>query len=106
MREAFYQINRYGRESFWAGSALYEYVQIFVISNGTQTKYYSNTTREGHIKSLNRDNVITSPRNNAITKRPKTSDSFEFTSYWADGTNQVLNDLTDFTATFFTATRC
>lgn len=50
IREAFNQINRYQRDSFWAGSALYEYVQIFVISNGTHTKYYSNTTRSAHIK--------------------------------------------------------
>jgi len=93
LKEAFNQINRYGRESFWASSALYEYVQIFVISNGTETKYYSNTTRENHVNSLQRNNVI--------TRKPRTSNSFEFTSYWADGTNQVLNDLTDFTATFF-----
>ena len=45
LKEAFNQINRYQRDSFWAGSGLYEYVQIFVISNGTNTKYYSNTTR-------------------------------------------------------------
>ena len=50
LKEAFNQINRYQRDSFWAGSGLYEYVQIFVISNGTNTKYYSNTTRESHIK--------------------------------------------------------
>ena len=46
IREAFNQINRYQRDSFGAGSGLYEYVQIFVISNGTNTKYYSNTTRK------------------------------------------------------------
>ena len=45
LREAFNQINRYQRDSFWAGSGLFEYVQIFVISNGTYTKYYSNTTK-------------------------------------------------------------
>ncbi len=50
LKEAFNQINRYQRDSFWAGSGLYEYIQIFVISNGTNTKYYSNTTRESHIK--------------------------------------------------------
>ena len=44
IREAFNQINRYQRDSFWAGCGLYEYIQIFVISNGTSTKYYSNTT--------------------------------------------------------------
>ena len=50
IREAFNQIDRYQRDSFWASSGLYEYVQIFVISNGTNTKYYSNTTRFNHIK--------------------------------------------------------
>ena len=53
IREAFNQINRYKRDSFWAGSGLFDYVQIFVISNGTNTKYYSNTTRLGHIKDFN-----------------------------------------------------
>ena len=91
IKEAFNQINRYGRESFWAGCALFEYVQIFIISNGTETKYYSNTTRAGHISEINKQKN---------TSRPRTSNSFEFTSYWADGTNKVLNDLTDFTSTF------
>lgn len=91
VKEAFNQINRYGRESFWAGSELFEYVQIFIISNGTETKYYSNTTRAGHISEISKQKN---------TSRPRTSNSFEFTSYWADGTNKVLNDLTDFTATF------
>jgi len=50
LKEAFNQIKRYQKDSFWAGSGLYEYVQIFVISNGTNTKYYSNTTRESHIR--------------------------------------------------------
>ena len=45
IREAFHQIDRYQRDSFWAGNGLFEYVQIFVISNGTNTKYYSNSTR-------------------------------------------------------------
>lgn len=49
LREAFNQINRYSRESFWSGSGLFEYVQLFVISNGTHTKYYSNTTRKKHL---------------------------------------------------------
>ena len=53
IKEAFNQINRYQRDSFCAGSGLYEYVQIFVISNGTNTKYYSNTTRFNHIKDSN-----------------------------------------------------
>ena len=53
IREAFNQINRYQRDSFWAGSGLFEFVQIFVISNGTNTKYYSNSTRFNHIKDSN-----------------------------------------------------
>jgi len=91
LKEAFNQINRYQRDSFWAGSGLYEYIQIFVISNGTSTKYYSNTTRESHIKEQ------TSTRN----KSKKTSNSFEFTSYWTDSNNKVIPDLVDFTRTFF-----
>lgn len=91
LKEAFNQINRYQRESFWAGRGLYEYIQIFVISNGTSTKYYSNTTRENHVKEKN------STRN----KSKKTSNSFEFTSYWADSNNKIIPDLVDFTRTFF-----
>ena len=91
IREAFNQINRYQRDIFWAGSGLFEYVQIFVISNGTNTKYYSNTTRARHIKemSFNRRKV------------KKSSNSFEFTSYWADANNRAITDLVDFTKTFF-----
>lgn len=92
LKEAFNQINRYGRESFWAGNALFEYVQIFVISNGTETKYYSNTTRDSHIK----EQAKTGKK-----PRQKTCNSFEFTSYWADAGNKILGDLDDFTATFF-----
>lgn len=92
LKEAFNQINRYQRESFWAGSGLYQYVQIFVISNGTRTKYYSNTTRFNHIKEWE-----TSGRKSS----KKTSNSYEFTSYWADGNNRVIADLVDFTKTFF-----
>jgi type I restriction enzyme, R subunit len=92
IREAFNQINRYQRESFWASSGLFEYVQIFVISNGTHTKYYSNTTRNAHIKEQS-----SSKRRN--TK--KTSNSFEFTSFWADANNNIIPDLVDFTKTFF-----
>lgn len=90
IKEAFNQIERYQRDSFWAGLGLYEFVQIFVISNGTNTKYYSNTTRFNHIK-------------NTTTKgdKEKTSNSFEFTSYWADANNKVIADLIDFTRTFF-----
>lgn len=91
IREAFNQIKRYQRDSFWAASGLYEYVQIFVISNGTNTKYYSNTTRNSHIKEMSEG------RN----KSRKTSNSFEFTSFWADANNKVIPDLVDFTKTFF-----
>lgn len=92
LREAFNQIKRYIRESFFAGSGLFEYVQIFVISNGTHTKYYSNTTRGSHIKELG-----SKGRKNS----KKTSNSFEFTSFWADAKNKVIPDLVDFTRTFF-----
>ena len=91
IREAFNQINRYQRDSFWAGSGLFEYVQIFVISNGTNTKYYSNTTRARHIKEMSYNK----------RKVKKSSNSFEFTSYWADANNKAITDLVDFTKTFF-----
>lgn len=91
IREAFNQIERYQRDSFWAGCGLFEYVQIFVISNGTLTKYYSNTTRINTIK----DAV------SGKTKKSKTSNSFEFTSYWADANNKVIPDIVDFAKTFF-----
>ncbi|HBR30303.1 MAG TPA: DEAD/DEAH box helicase [Firmicutes bacterium] len=92
IREAFNQINRYQRDSFWASSGLFEYVQIFVISNGTHTKYYSNTTRNAHIKEQSESHR---------RKSKKTSNSFEFTSFWADSNNKVIADLVDFTKTFF-----
>ncbi len=91
IREAFNQINRYQRDSFWAGCGLYEYVQIFIISNGTNTKYYSNSTRFNAIKDANASKG----------KKGKTSNSFEFTSFWADANNRVIPDLIDFTKTFF-----
>ena len=91
LKEAFNQINRYQRDSFWAGCGLYKYVQIFVISNGTNTKYYSNSTRFNHIKEQERNR----------TKSKKTSNSFEFSSFWADSNNKTINDLIDFTRTFF-----
>ncbi len=91
IREAFNQIERYQRESFWAGCGLYNYVQIFVISNGTNTKYYSNTTRSNAIKELKSHGG----------KKAKTSHSFEFTSFWADANNRIIPDLIDFTKTFF-----
>ncbi|MFZ4549734.1 MAG: type I restriction endonuclease, partial [Bacteroidales bacterium] len=92
IKEAFNQINRYNRESFWAGCGLFEYVQLFVISNGTYTKYYSNTTRFTHIKELG---------NNIVRKGKRTSNSYEFTSWWADGNNRPIIDLMDFVRTFF-----
>lgn len=92
IREAFNQINRYQRDSFWAGCGLYQYIQLFVISNGTNTKYYSNTTRFQHIKDNGEKNQ---------SKKKKTSNSFEFTSYWADEKNRTIPDLVDFTKTFF-----
>lgn len=91
IREAFNQIDRYQRDSFWAGSGLFEYVQLFVISNGTLTKYYSNTVREGHLAEQSR----------AKAGRKKTSNSFSFTSWWADAKNQPIPELADFTKTFF-----
>ena len=91
IREAFNQIKRYQRDSFWAASGLYEYVQIFVISNGTHTKYYSNTVRSSHIKESGESER---------RRSKKTSNSFEFTSFWADGNNKVIPDLVDFTKTF------
>ena len=91
LREAFNQINRYQRESFWVDSGLFEYVQLFVISNGTLTKYYSNTTRDRHVSEA------------AGGRRGKkqSSNTFEFTSWWADANNRAIADLTGFTKTFF-----
>lgn len=91
LKEAFNQIDRYQRDSFWAGAGLYEYVQIFVISNGTHTKYYSNSTRFSAIKE----------KENGKRKAQKTSNSFEFTSFWADANNRIIPDLVDFSKTFF-----
>lgn len=91
LREAFNQVNRYQRESFWADSGLFEYVQLFVISNGTLTKYYSNTTRDRHVQE-----VTGSKRG-----RKQSSNTFEFTSWWADASNKPIADLTGFTKTFF-----
>lgn len=89
IREAFNQIDRYQRDSFWGGSGLFEYVQLFVISNGTLTKYYSNTTRRQHINEW------------SGKRTRKTSNSFEFTSWWADAQNKPIQDLTAFAKTFF-----
>ena len=93
IKEAFNQIDRYNRESFWAGSGLFEYVQLFVVSNGTQTKYYSNTTRASHIAEAS--------KRSRKQGRQQTSNSFEFTSFWASRDNKEIADLADFTATFF-----
>jgi len=92
IQEAFNQINRYQRESFWADSGLFEYIQIFVISNGTHTKYYSNTVRSQHIKES---------KDGGAKKGKRSSNSFEFTSWWADATNRPITDLVDFAKTFF-----
>jgi type I restriction enzyme R subunit len=92
LQEAFNQINRYQRDSFWADNGLFEYVQLFVISNGTYTKYYSNTTRFQHIKEATETRV---------KRTKKTSNSFEFTSWWADASNGPITDLMDFGQTFF-----
>lgn len=90
IREAFNQITRYQRDSFWSGSGLFEYVQLFVISNGTLTKYYSNTVRDGHLKEQAGKRA-----------RRKTSNSFAFTSWWADATNKPITELPGFASTFF-----
>ena len=90
IREAFNQINRYARDSFWAGSGLFEYVQLFVISNGTLTKYYSNTVRDGHLAEQR-----------GKRSRHKSSNSFAFTSWWADAANRPITELAGFTKTFF-----
>ena len=92
IREAFNQIDRYQRDSFRAGNGLFEYTQIFVISNGINTKYYSNSTRF---------NAVNDARAAAASKKGKTSNSFEFTSFWADSKNRIIPDLIDFTKTFF-----
>lgn len=91
IREAFNQINRYKNDSFWADSGLFEYVQLFIISNGTNTKYYSNTTRK---------NAISEQSNLKKKDSKKTSNSFEFTSWWTDRKNTRISDLIDFAKTF------
>lgn len=91
IREAFNQIERYQRESFWSGSGLYEYIQIFVISNGANTKYYSNSTRWNAEREHKKKGA----------SKIKSSNSFEFTCFWADANNRVIPDIIDFTKTFF-----
>lgn len=91
IEEAFNQIERYQRDSFWAGSGLFEYVQLFVISNGTHSKYYSNTTRFQAIEE----------RRGTGRKGKKSSNSFKFTSWWAAADNAPIYDLVPFTSSFF-----
>ena len=91
IKEAFNQINRYQRDSFWAGKAMFDFVQIFVISNGTETKYYSNTTRYAKEQES-----VKGPR-----KHKTDGNTFEFTSYWTDQENTLLLDIRDFATTFF-----
>lgn len=91
LKEAFNQINRYQRESFWADAGLFEYVQLFVISNGTHTKYYANTTRARRIAEAE----------GGKRGRRQSSNTFEFTSWWTDASNKRIGDLTAFTKTFF-----
>ncbi len=91
IKEAFNQINRYQRNSFWAGCGIYDYAQIFVISNGTETKYYSNTTRYAHVHEMGSVRKASSKRE---------SNSFEFTSYWTDTDNNRVAELLDFAERF------
>ncbi|GHQ54520.1 hypothetical protein VN0366_10130 [Helicobacter pylori] len=83
IREAFNQIKRYQRDSFSAEDGLFDFVQIFVISNGTSSKYYSNTTRIAQLEKNHK------------------ADTFEFTNYWADSKNNNIEDLMDFAQSFF-----
>ena len=91
IKEAFNQINRYQRNSFWAGCGIYDYAQIFIISNGTETKYYSNTTRYAHVQEMGSVHKASSKRE---------SNSFEFTSYWTDTDNNRVAELMDFAERF------
>ena len=93
IKEAFNQIARYSRDGFWGGDALFEWVQIFVISNGTHTKYYANTTRRGKVSEV--------VRAAATGSQSHTSETFEFTSYWSDARNEPIRDIRDFARTFF-----
>ncbi len=76
IREAFNQVHRYSKESFNSESSLFKFVQVFVISNGTDTRYFANTTK-------------------------RSKHSFDFTMNWAKSDNSLIKDLKDFTATFF-----
>lgn len=92
LRKAFNQIDRYQQETFWASSGLFEYVQLFVISNGTFTKYYSNSTRQLHIAQI---------QSQREKLRRQSLHGYEFTNWWADATNKRILDLHSFTRTFF-----
>lgn len=85
--EAFHQINRYVRDNFWTRSSLYRFVQLFVVSNGTITKYYSNTLVDDSL--------------NKTTNKQKLGGSFAFTSFWSDSKNKIISDLIDFAQNFF-----
>ncbi len=76
IREAFNQVHRYSKESFNSEHSLFKYLQLFVISNGTDSRYFANTTQ-------------------------RNKNSFDFTMNWAKADNSLLKDLKDFTATFF-----
>lgn len=76
IREAFNQIHRYSKESFNSENSLYKYIQIFVISNGTDSRYFANTVE-------------------------RNKNSFDFTMNWAEADNTLIKDLKDFAATFF-----
>ena len=76
IREAFNQVHRYSKESFNANNSLYKYIQVFVISNGTDSRYFANTVE-------------------------RSTNSFDFTMNWAKANNSLIKDLKDFTATFF-----
>ena len=76
IREAFNQVHRYSKESFNSENSLYKYLQLFVISNGTDSRYFANTTQ-------------------------RNKNSFDFTMNWAKADNSLIKDLKDFTATFF-----
>lgn len=91
IKEAFNQITGNNQNSLLTKSKLFEYIQIFVISNGINTRYYSNTTRSNRIME-----VLNDEQNGK-----NSSNSFEFTSYWADARNQNIANLIDFAKTFF-----
>ena len=96
IREAFNQIERYQNEGFQQDQhRLFEYVQIFVISNGFETKYYSNTVRHKHVE----DQQTASRKTDSGGSAGK---SFDFTSYWSDEQNNRINDLILFARTFLT----